>query len=110
MLVAPFVPGGDFYFSPLKMAEYLAMGLPVVASDRRELRRACGRREGIVWTAPGDESALASAMVELARDPARRERLGRAAAAGPLWTWKDVGSEVLAHAERARRQRWGWNR
>ncbi|MVA77495.1 glycosyltransferase [Auraticoccus sp. F435] len=66
--VAPYDDPGQDYFSPLKVFEYLAAGLPVVASDvgqLRELLTPGGRPAGCL-TAPGDVDALVRGC-ELAR-------------------------------------------
>ena len=67
-----------FYWSPLKLFEYMAAGLPVVAPavDRIPSLVAHGR-EGILYD-PASDRGLDEALVELA-DPALRARLGRAA-------------------------------
>ncbi|MFT3877372.1 MAG: glycosyltransferase [Propioniciclava sp.] len=75
LAVAPYPPG-DHYFSPLKVYEYLAAGLPVVASaigSLLGLLAECG-----VLVPPGDEDALGAALAALAADPARRRALGEA--------------------------------
>lgn len=60
---------------PSKLAGILASGRPVVAqASPGELADAAARC-GIVVT-PGDASAMAAAIVELATDPARRRQLG----------------------------------
>ncbi len=67
-----------FYWSPLKMFEYMAAGLPVVAPDLERLRRIVGHgHEGLLYDAH-DPDGLADAIVTL-KDPAVREALGRAA-------------------------------
>ena len=43
--------------------------------------RSCATVRTAAWFPPGDASALADALVELATDPALRDRLGRAARA-----------------------------
>jgi len=64
---------------PNASLEALAAGLPVIASD------VGGASEQVIHDVTGilvparDVAALAQAMVELAADPARRERLGQAA-------------------------------
>ncbi len=78
---APYLPLEDFYFSPLKVLEYMAAGVCTVASALGELPDLLGAGERGVLVAPGDAAELAAALVELARDPARRNRLGRAARA-----------------------------
>jgi glycosyltransferase involved in cell wall biosynthesis len=76
--VAPY-PAGDHYFSPLKVYEYLAAGLPVIASAIGTLPEMLREGELGVLVAPGDVDALAAALDALAADRGRRERLGRAA-------------------------------
>ncbi|AWE43517.1 glycosyltransferase [Actinobaculum sp. 352] len=67
----------DHYFSPLKVHEYLAAGLPVVASavgQLPELLRGVG-----LLVPPSDPRALAAALDYLAINPQERARLGRLA-------------------------------
>jgi glycosyltransferase involved in cell wall biosynthesis len=78
---APYLPLEDFYFSPLKVLEYMAAGVCAVASALGELPDLLGAGERGVLVRPGDATDLASALVELARDPGRRARMGRAARA-----------------------------
>ncbi len=59
----------------LKVYNYLACGLPVVAFDNRVNREILGDLG--VFAANGDGAAFAGALGQLADDPARRERLGR---------------------------------
>ncbi|MDO5661278.1 MAG: glycosyltransferase family 4 protein [Brachybacterium sp.] len=74
---APYPPG-DHYFSPLKVYEYLAAGLPVVASAIGAIPEILqhGRLGRLV--PPGDVDALASALDALVADPAERALLGAA--------------------------------
>lgn len=67
-----------FYWSPLKIFEYMASGLPVVApaADRIPSLVADGR-EGVLYD-PSRADALADALLTL-RDPALGRRLGAAA-------------------------------
>ena len=67
-----------FYWSPLKIFEYMAAGLPVVAPavDRIPSLVADGR-EGILYD-PADPAALASALLKLTDVPLRKA-LGAAA-------------------------------
>ena len=76
---APYLPQDRFYFSPLKVIEYLAAGLPVVASDQGDMRSLVDGA-GILFPA-GDPAALAAAIRELATDGELRGRLSQAARA-----------------------------
>ena len=69
-----------FFWSPLKVFEYMAAGLPVVAPAIDRLGRIVrDGREGILYDA-GEPGALAAAIETLC-DPAHRRRLGAAARA-----------------------------
>ena len=76
---APYVPQANFYFSPLKVVEYLAAGLPVVATDQGDMRLLVGDA-GILVPA-GDSAALTRAISRLTADPELRRRLAVAARA-----------------------------
>ncbi len=84
--VAPFDPGRHaalrlgFYWSPLKIFEYMAAGLPVVAPALARIRRLVEHdREGLLYD-PEEPRGLDRAVAALA-DPAQRRRLGAAARA-----------------------------
>lgn len=85
---APY-PAGDHYFSPLKVYEYLAAGVPTVASAIGELPALVEGRGLLVE--PGNDEALGLALLRLAGDPALRERQGRAARAAALAEHSWVG-------------------
>ena len=75
--VAPYPDlGGEQqqYFSPLKVYEYLAAGLPVVASAVGQLPQILGELGTLV--PPSDPAALAAAIDTLAADPVLRGKLG----------------------------------
>ena len=75
--VAPYPDlGGEQqqYFSPLKVYEYLAAGLPVVASAVGQLPQILGELGTLV--PPSDPAALAAAIDDLAADPVLRGERG----------------------------------
>jgi len=82
--VAPFEPARHaplrlgFYWSPLKIFEYMAVGLPVVAPALPRLTRLVeNEREGVLYD-PQDPRGLDHALVALA-DAGVRARMGAAA-------------------------------
>jgi glycosyltransferase involved in cell wall biosynthesis len=79
--VAPYLQVPDFYFSPLKLYEYMAAGLAVVASDAGEIAGLVRHEQTGLLCPPGDAVALAGTLLRLARDPGARARLGVAARA-----------------------------
>lgn len=102
--VAPYPPLPGFYFSPLKLLEYMAAGLCPVVSDVGELPDVVEHgRSGVVVPA-GDADALADALVALDRERALVRRLaeGAQAAASRLPSWSDNAQRVIAAIERAR--------
>ena len=97
-----------FYWSPLKVFEYMATALPVVAPDIDRLRAiARPGLEGVLYDA-SDSNGLANA-IEALSDPSTRTRLGTSARERVVerFGW-DTHCQTLAAAfERALRQRRG---
>lgn len=77
LAVAPY-PATAGYFSPLKVYEYLAAGLPVVASEVGQLPDLLDHGRLGVLVEPGRADALARAIADLRADEARRSFLRRA--------------------------------
>ncbi|WP_066904950.1 glycosyltransferase family 4 protein [Millisia brevis] len=90
--VAPYPPAaaGGHYFSPLKIYEYFAAGLPVVASAIGQIPEVIDPGRTGLLVEPGDPDTLAAALDRLIADPGLRDRLGRAArtAAERDHTWR----------------------
>ncbi len=79
--VAPYpldVSGEHRYFSPLKVYEYGAAGLPVVASRTGQLPDVIDDGVTGVLVPPSDPAALAEAVDGLLADPGRAAAMGRA--------------------------------
>jgi glycosyltransferase involved in cell wall biosynthesis len=77
--VAPYLEIPDFYFSPLKLYEYMASGLPVVASDAGEIGTLIRHEETGVLVPCGNVAVLADRLLRLKRDEMLRSCLGNAA-------------------------------
>jgi glycosyltransferase involved in cell wall biosynthesis len=101
--VAPYPPLERFYFSPIKLLEYMAAGRAIVASRIGQLRRLVSDGETGLLVEPGDAEALSRAVRRLADDDTLRSRLGDHAAreARRCHTWRHRAEEILALARAA---------
>ncbi len=100
--VAPYPKLPDFYFSPLKVFEYMAAGLPVVASRIGQLESLIRHGVNGLLVDPGEPAALALALRQVHDDAHLRARLGQAARAQALaeHTWDAVVTRILGLAGR----------
>jgi len=80
-VAAPYPPLEEFYFSPLKIFEYMAAGKPIVASACGQITDLLDHERTGLLVPPGDVAALAEALLRLRRDPTLAENLGRNARA-----------------------------
>lgn len=78
--VAPYPPLERFYFSPLKILDAMACGTAIVASDIGQVPELLRDGHTGILVPPGDATALALALTQLADDAPLRKRLGGAAA------------------------------
>ena len=75
-------PGSaQWHYSPLKLREYMAAGLAIIAPDSGQVRDAVRDEHEALLVPPGDGTALATAISALAGDASHRARLGAAARA-----------------------------
>lgn len=98
--IAPYPNLDGFYFSPLKVYEYMAAGVPVVASRIGQLANLIEHGINGILVPPGDAAALASTLEWLRADAGLRARLGPAGRATVLrnHTWDAVVERILALA------------
>lgn len=97
---APYGASEAFYFSPLKIYEYMAAGLPVVASRTGHLAELVeDGRTGLI-VPPDAPRALADALSELAAGGDAARAMGAAGRARVLadHTWAGVAERVLTLA------------
>ncbi len=101
--VAPYPATGNFYFSPLKVYEYMASGLPVVASAIGQIQEIIDDGVNGLLCAPGDSSAFAASFQSLRESPELASRLGSAARQSMVesHTWMMTVGKILALAEDA---------
>ncbi|TDT34354.1 glycosyltransferase family 4 protein [Naumannella halotolerans] len=94
--VAPYPVSGDHYFSPLKVYEYAAAGLPIVATDIGDIADVVRPATGELLPEPRPE-LLDAAIRRLVADPSRAARMGASARllVGAAHSWDAVlGSTV----------------
>lgn len=79
--IAPYDAMPDFYFSPLKLFEYMAAGRPIIAAGIGQIEECIRDGETGLLYPPGDIPALARTIGHLLDDPERARALGHAALA-----------------------------
>jgi glycosyltransferase involved in cell wall biosynthesis len=85
--------------APMKLAEYAAMGRPMIGPDRPNIREMFAGEQEIVLVPPGDAPALASAIERLAGRPDEARRLGLAARHRiARHTWEHTVDLLVQHA------------
>jgi len=104
--VAPYPDLSDFYFSPLKMYEYMAAECAIVASAIGQITDVLEDGENALLYPPGDIDALAQAIERLRGDAPLRRRLTAAARHAVLesHTWDAVAQRILELVDDASRR------
>ncbi|NQY90269.1 MAG: glycosyltransferase family 4 protein [Deltaproteobacteria bacterium] len=100
--VAPYPEIEDFYFSPLKVWEYAAAGLPIAASNIGQLGDLFPHHEAALLHSPGRTSKLVRNIARLRSDPELAERLARRARqVARRHSWSRIAGRVLNLAEKS---------
>ena len=86
-----------FYYSPLKLFEYMGCGVPVIAAGLGQILDVVDHDTNGLLYAPGDLDALTAACARLLDDPPLRRRLGSSAAetVHAKYTWRHNAKHVI---------------
>lgn len=99
---APYPALDDFYFSPLKLFEYMSAGRAIVASRIGQIGEIISHGENGLLVSPGDPRELAAGLRRLLRSPILRDMLGRRARADALkYSWLANARRVVSLAKDA---------
>jgi glycosyltransferase involved in cell wall biosynthesis len=95
--VAPYPAFEDFYFSPLKVLEYMARGKAIVATEQGQIKDLIRHNETGWLVPPGNQAQFVDAIKELAQNSLLRKKLGESAAAEARisHSWKQRVSHIL---------------
>ncbi len=95
--VAPYPALKNFYFSPLKVFEYMAAGLPVIASDIGQIKELIQHEKQGLLVTPGSVTALTQALQQLTDHPQQASQLGYQAQQHVLqnYNWDAIAQRVL---------------
>lgn len=96
--LAPYPRGAGFYFSPIKIFEYMAAGVPIVASDIGQIGELMTHRKTALLHRPGAVTEIAGCIERLATSPTLADSLARNARAMLCrrFTWRRNAERVLA--------------
>jgi phosphatidylinositol alpha-mannosyltransferase len=84
----------------------MAAGVPIVASDIAGYREVLKDGEEGFLVPPGDEFALADALIRLLNDPSLRKEMGRRGQEkANAYSWERVAGRVLDYYQELRRKR-----
>jgi glycosyltransferase involved in cell wall biosynthesis len=98
--VAPYPFLDGFYFSPLTLFEYLAVGKPVVASRIGQIPEIIQHGTTGLLARPGDTQDLVHTIERLRHDPRLRQHLGHAASREARHhTWEHNARRVMTLAD-----------
>ncbi len=98
--VAPYIPNENFYYSPIKIFEYMVMGKAVVAAKIGQIQEVISEGQTGLLFEPGDTDGLMAALQQFVKDARLRQRLGENAKA---WvqrerTWEKNAQQVITIA------------
>jgi len=87
-----------YFTSPLKLFEYMAAGVPILATDLPSVREVLRHGENAWLVPPDDPKALSTGIQHLLENPDLAERLARQAREDVRqYTWKRRAATILQH-------------
>jgi len=97
ILVAPYPQIQDFYFSPLKLFEYMSMGKSIIASDIGQISEIIDNEKNGLLTKPGNVNELYLNILKLGENPFLRNELGKQArqTVKDKYTWQINASKII---------------
>ncbi|MCB1742248.1 MAG: glycosyltransferase family 4 protein [Gammaproteobacteria bacterium] len=96
--LAPYPALDRFYFSPLKLFDYLAAGRPIVASNLGQVAEIVSHERNALLVPAGEVMALADAVLRIVRDVQLATRLaGEARRTALQHDWLLQTDRILAH-------------
>jgi glycosyltransferase involved in cell wall biosynthesis len=100
VLVSPQNPkmdGREFFGSPTKLFEYMAMEKGIVASDLGQIGKVLRHNYSVLLIEPGNVDQLVEGILKLAKDKELRETLGKQAREDVVanYTWKKNVENVI---------------
>lgn len=98
--VAPYPKLENFYFSPLKVYEYMMAGIPVVASNIGQLSQLIRHRENGFLVTPGDSKELSATLLMLQQNISLCKKIGQSGRKTVLQdnTWEIIVNKILSAA------------
>lgn len=105
--VAPYPELENFYFSPLKLFEYMACGKPVVASASGQIKSIIRHKKEGLLVPPGDEVKLAEAIEAIRKNPELAHSLGKKAAEKirKNFAWQNNARKVITLVNKLRHRK-----
>ena len=97
----PQVDGREFFGSPTKVFEYMAMGKGIVASDLGQIGEVLKHNYSAILVEPGNVNQLVEGILKLVEDKELRERLGKRAREDVVanYTWEKNAERVMKALE-----------
>lgn len=110
ILIAPHNPqvdGREFFGSPTKLFEYMAMGKGIVASRLGQIGEVLKHNYSAMLVEPGNIDQLTEGILALVKDKELRERLGKNAREDAInnYTWDRCVERILKATESLRYER-----